>query len=77
MPVKDMTPDEVKRLAMEIQNAHLYHCVMLYETRQVSWMEAMQIAAVELAKTVEIQRNEMARMASLLPPPAMSLKRPG
>ena len=61
-PAGAMMPDDVKKLAEDIQSAYLYNAVTMYESRRCTWAEAMQFAAVELAKAMAIKQQEMAAL---------------
>jgi len=59
--------EEVKR---EISSPELYNFVMMYETGRCTWQQAMQGAALRLARETIRQRAEIVRLVShVLPQP--------
>lgn len=45
-----MTPEDVERFSIELNSVILHRCIMQHMVGSVTWEQAMQIAAVELAK---------------------------
>lgn len=65
-----LSPEEVKRLAFEKQYTLLYKICEIYEHRHsmesdITWQEAMQMAAIEQAKMCDRLTKELMRVISL------------
>lgn len=68
---EQMTPDEVMFLSVRISSPVLYRCCQMAMSGGCSWQEAMQVAAVELAKISVQQHAEIVRLTGLLPAQGM------
>jgi hypothetical protein len=63
-----LTHDEVKRVGYETNSAVIYKFIMMYEMGHCTWEQAMQGAALHFSRLVEMQRAEILRLISHMPP---------
>ncbi len=66
-PVGQLSPEEVTMLAFRMNAPMLYHCCQMAMHGGCTWEEAMQTAAIEQAKVIEQQQDELVRLIGLMP----------
>ncbi len=63
----EMTPQEVKEFAHKLSSPMLLRCITMCEKEQLTWEQAMQVAAVEFAKLVKHLEIENSFMLERMP----------
>ena len=72
----NLTKEKVKRLAVEENYPYLHNCISWYRSDpNVTWEQAMQLAAVELSRVVNQQQKELVRLMNLMPRPPVIISK--